>query len=165
MSDPNLIMQRQIQELQATLEVLRKADTAMYTTGTFTPTFSGSATAGAWTYSTQAGFYTQIGNRIFFNLSIAAATRTSVPSGDAWIVGLPTNSNATANSHSAVCVDTISGFTLTGTIVQLTARVPPSATRVELVENIGTAPSAASLLAATAIGATAFIRVSGTYLL
>jgi hypothetical protein len=163
MSDPYLIMQRQIQALRDDLERLRKAD-AGGVVGTFTPTFQGSSTAGVWTYSLQTGFYTIIANRLFFNLSIAAATRPTPPTGDAWIVGLPFNSDSTANSHSPVSIDTISGFTLTGTIVQLTARVPPTATRVEFVENTGTGPSAAATLAATGLTATAFIRVAGSYI-
>lgn len=166
MSDPQSQrdIARRLEQSQVVERPGASGQTTFYATGTFTPTFQGSATPGSWTYSIQTGFYTRIGNRVFFNCTIAAATRPGAPTGDAWIVGLPFNSDSTANSHSPVYIDTISGFTLTGTIVQLTARVPPTATRVEFVENTGTAPSAAATLAATGLTATAFIRVAGSYM-
>lgn len=138
--------------------------TSFYDEGTFTPEYQGSGTAGAWTYSVQAGFWTRIGNRCLFNLSIQAATRPTPPTGAARVIGLPFNSVATANSHSPVAIDTIDVFTLTGTIVQLTGRVAPGTTRIELIENNGTGPSAAAVLAATGISATAFIRIAGHYM-
>jgi hypothetical protein len=61
MSDPYLSMQRQIQELQDSLERLRKADTPGVA-GTYTPTYLGGTTPGVTTYSVQTGFYTRIGN-------------------------------------------------------------------------------------------------------
>lgn len=133
-----------------------------YATGTFTPSYSGSTGTGTYTYSTQDGFYTRIGNRCFFNLSIAAATRTVAPTGNAWIVGLPFTSDATANSHSAVSLDTIDQVTLGGTVIQLTARVPPSGTRIEFIAVIGTG---SVFLDSTALTATAFLRVSGSYMI
>ena len=138
--------------------------TTFYATGTFIPAYAGTGTAGVWTYSVQTGFYTRIGNRVLFNLSVNAATRPTPPTGAALITGLPFTSTATANSHSPVCLDVIDACTLSGTIVQLTARVPPSAAYIELVEVLGTAPTVAAFLAATAFSATAFIRASGSYM-
>lgn len=137
---------------------------SFYAQGTFTPSYEGTGTAGTWTYSVRTGFYTRIGNLCFFRLSLTAATRPGAPTGSGVIVGLPFTSDATANSHSAVSLDTIDAVTLSGTIVQLTARVPANATRIDLVEVLGTAPSAAGLLAATGLSATATIRVSGHYM-
>lgn len=133
--------------------------------GTFTPSFEGTGTAGSWTYSVRTGFYTVIGGRCFFNLSLTAATRPVAPTGSGVIVGLPFTSAADANSHGPCALDTIDAVTLSGTIVQLTARIPPGTTRIELVEVLGTAPSAAGLLAATGLSATATIRVAGNYML
>lgn len=138
--------------------------TTFYASGTFTPRYEGTGTAGVWTYSAQAGFYTRIGNRCFFNLSITAATRPTPPTGNGVIVGLPFTSDATANSHAAVAIDTIDALTLGATNVMLTARVPPGTTRIDLVEVLGTAPTVAGLLAATGLSATATIRVSGSYM-
>ena len=135
-----------------------------YATGTFVPTFQGSATAGVWTYSIQTGFYTRVGNRVLFSLSVQAATRPTPPTGTARITGLPFTSDATANSHSPITLDTLDSLTLSGTIVQLTARVPPSAVYIELIENLGTAPIAAGALAATGLTATALVRACGSYM-
>ncbi len=165
MSDPNRDMLRILQANEERLKQTETKEVPIYTTGTFTPSFSGSGTAGVWTYSIQAGFYTRIGNRCLFNLTVSAATRPTPPTGDAWIIGLPFTSNATADSLSPVSLDTILNITLTGTIVQLTARVPINGSRVELIETTGTAPASASTLAATGLTATAFIRIAGHYMI
>ena len=163
MSDPYLTIQRQIKEIDLILERLRKAD-AGAVTGTFTPQYEGFTTPGTWTYSVQAGFYMLYGGRCFFNLNIMAATRPVPPTGAALISHLPFSSSATADSHSPVVLDTIDAVTLTGTIVQLTARIPPNKTYIEFIEVLGTAPSAAGQLAATGFGATATMRISGNYI-
>lgn len=136
-----------------------------YSTGTFTPTLKGNATPGTFTYSTQAGFYTRIGNRVLFNLSVAATAVPVAPTGSAIIDGLPFTSVSTSNSHSPVSLDTIGALTLTGTIMMLTARIPPSTTFIELIEVTGTAPTGAGGLLATAMGAGVFIRASGQYMI
>jgi hypothetical protein len=159
----DLDTQRRIKALEDTLERLRKADAGV-ATGTFTPQYEGFTTPGTWTYSVQTGFYTRIGNRCFFNLSLTAATRPVAPTGAALISHLPFTSASDANSHSAVALDTINAITLTGTIVQLTARISPGLTYMEFFEVLGTAPTAAAQLAATAFSATATIRVSGHYI-
>ena len=63
-------------------------DTALATTGTFTPELSfGGATTGI-TYAAQLGYYTRIANRIFFNFRITLTSKGSA-TGDAVISGLP----------------------------------------------------------------------------
>lgn len=153
--------QREIAIIRDQLERLRKAD-AGTVTGTFTPEYSGSTSTGTYTYSVQAGYYTRVGNRCLFSLSIAAATRPVAPTGNAWIVGLPFTSASDANSHSAVSLDTIDQVTLGGTVIQLTARVPPSGTRIEFIAVIATG---SLFLDATALTATAFLRVAGHYMI
>lgn len=138
--------------------------TSFYDVGTFTPVFAGSSGGATWTYSVQTGFYTRIGNRCLFNLSLIALTRSGTPLGNAIISGLPFTSDATADSHSPCDLDSISGWTLTGTITQLSARVPPGLAWIEFVENLVTAPTTANFLAAGGLGATAFIRASGQYM-
>lgn len=134
-----------------------------YATGTFTPTFQGSGTAGTWTYNLQAGFYTRIGNRVLFSLSINAATRPVAPTGNARIVGLPFTSSAVANSDSVVSIS-FDALTLSGTIVQLVGQITTSVAYIDFLEPRGTAPVAAAFLAATGLTATAFIRASGSYM-
>ncbi len=136
------------------------ADRIPVYTGTFTPVFQGTGTAGSWTYNVQAGFYTRIANRCLFNLSINAATRPVAPTGTALIVGLPFTSLATGNSHSPVALDTIDQVTIGGTTIQLTARVPNGQSYIEFIEIIA---AASAVLPATSLTATAFLRVSGHY--
>lgn len=164
MSD-DLTFQRQQQDLMRRLGQSEVKEVPQYATGTFSPQYEGFTTPGSWTYSVRTGFYTRIGNRCFFNLSLTAATRPGAPTGAALISGLPFTSDATANSHNPVVLDTIDALTLTGTIVQLTARVPPGKTYIELIEVLGTAPSVAGALVSTGLSATATIRASGHYML
>ncbi len=79
MSDPNLLTQRQIQDLQDGHERLRKADVAGVTT-TYTPTYLGLSTPGVTTYTTQIGSYMQIGRLVIVSafLNWSAATGTGV---------------------------------------------------------------------------------------
>lgn len=158
-------MLRALKEQERRIGQTEVKEVPLYATGVFTPAYEGLTTPGAWTYTVQAGFYTRIGNRCFFNLSLTAATRPSGPVGAGLIVGLPFTSAADANSHNAVVIDTIDAITLTAGIVQLTARIIPGVTYIQFVENIGVAPCAASLLAATGFSATATIRVAGHYML
>lgn len=135
-----------------------------YEQGTFTPQYEGLTTSGAWTYSVQTGFYTRIGHRCFFQLSLTAATRPSAPTGAALISHLPFTSAADANSHSPVTLDTIDAVTLSATCMMLVARIPPNKTYIEFIEVLGTAPTAAGQLLATGLSATATVRVSGSYI-
>ncbi len=138
--------------------------TSFYASGTFTPAFQGSGTAGTWAYSVQAGFWSRIGNRVFFNLFVAASSRSVAPTGNARITGLPITSSATANTYSALAVDAVSGFTLPATCVMLTCRVSPSSVIIDVDTVDGTAPTAANALLATGLGTVGAIIISGFYM-
>lgn len=156
-----------LRRLQADDMRLRQTETKevpQFATGTFTPAFAGVGGGATWTYTLAAGFSTRIGNRCFFNLSITVSARAGVPIGGALITGLPFTSASDANSYSAVAIDTIDSITLSATCVQLTARIVPSSTQIQLIENLGTAPCVAGVLAGTALSATATIRVAGSYM-
>lgn len=55
--------------------------------GTFTPRIDGTTVAGAGTYSVQAGNYTKIGNRVFFDIALTWSAHTGT--GNISIAGLP----------------------------------------------------------------------------
>jgi len=83
-----------------------------YEEGTFTPTIVGTSTAGAATYAAngQAGRYTKIGNRVFFDLYLSWTAHTGT--GDLQINGLPFTVQNTTNmnrNYSAI----LSGVALT----------------------------------------------------
>jgi hypothetical protein len=54
---------------------------ADYEEGTFTPTYYGSSSAGATTYTSQTGYYTKIGRIVYFTLRVdwSSATGTGFP--------------------------------------------------------------------------------------
>lgn len=74
---------------------------ADYEEGTFTPVIIGSSSAGTGTYTTQAGSYTKIGNRVFFSLYLVWSAHTGT--GYMIVDGLPftiANNNANYTSVS-----------------------------------------------------------------
>jgi hypothetical protein len=71
-----------------------------YEEGTFTPTIIGSTTAGTGTYTSQAGYYTKIGNRIYFNLFLVWTAHTGT--GNLRVSSLPFTSTSSSNSACAV---------------------------------------------------------------
>jgi len=58
-----------------------------YETGTFTPTYFGSSTAGTTTYTLQSGTYTRTGNVLYYNIRIAWSNATGT--GNGTIGGFP----------------------------------------------------------------------------
>ena len=73
-----------------------------YEEGTFTPVLEGTTTAGTGTYTTQNGFYTKIGNKVFIQLTIRWTAHTGT--GNMKITGLPFTSNGTGvNPVTYIC--------------------------------------------------------------
>ncbi len=65
-----------------------------YEEGTWTPTIGGSSSAGTYTYSTQVGHYTKIGNQVTAWFNIRVSGITSAGSGTLQVKGLPFSVNA-----------------------------------------------------------------------
>jgi hypothetical protein len=121
-----------------------------YLEGTFTPVVAGSSTAGAGTYSTQAGTYTRIGNRVFFDIALTWSAHTGT--GNLLVTGLPFTS---ANSEPvSVITAYVDGMTITGEAHFIVNQNATNA-QVQSVNN-GTAASLALDTAAT-------LRVTGSY--
>ena len=94
-----------------------------YEEGTFTPTIGGDSVAGAQTYNTQVGFYTRIGNRVYFNLRIVLTAKDVTTAGNLIIGGLPFTSNNTVSNFHALAVGNAGFFTLTALYTQLEAHI------------------------------------------
>ena len=60
-----------------------------YEEGTWTPGYAGSSSAGSYTFTTQAGAYTKIGNRVTVDFKLLNIVTGSVGSGNVQIRGLP----------------------------------------------------------------------------
>jgi len=60
-----------------------------YEEGTWTPGYAGATSAGSYTFTTQAGAYTKIGNRVTVDFKLLNIVTGSVGSGNVQITGLP----------------------------------------------------------------------------
>ena len=102
---------------------------------TFTPAFTGSGTAGTFTYSAQRGHYTRLENLCFFRIYLEVSAVSVAPTGDLNITGLPfTNATGANGGLSGVSVGYVNSFNLTANCVQLTAYVEANATLIRLME-------------------------------
>ena len=134
---------------------------ADYEEGTFTPTIAGATVAGTQTYAIQTGFYTKIGNRVYFNLRIMLSAKDAATSGLLTITGLPFTSSATTSNFSAAAVSNAGTIDLSLGYTQISAEVQTNVTVVylgQIGDNV-----AFSLLTDTALTATSRIVVSGNY--
>jgi hypothetical protein len=152
MSDPNLITQQQIQELQTTLERLRKADAGTID-GTFSPIFTGSGGGGSYTQSISLGEYTIAGTYCFVWMHLQMDTFVGAPAGNLWITTLPFTSRNTTNAFYAVTI----GYRNTGLATALTAVVPANSTRVEFYDSTG------AIVAASVLSVASKIVLAGAY--
>jgi len=79
---------------------------ADYEEGTFTPTVSGSTTAGTGTYTARNGLYTKIGNTVYFQIDYILSAHTGT--GDTLISGLPFTSGASYYSNIVATAQNLS---------------------------------------------------------
>lgn len=131
----------------------------LYETGTFTPVYQGTGTAGVWTYSLQIGRYIRLGNAVLITIDIQSATRPTPPTGNARITGLPFTAVNVTNAHHGLALGQFDGV-ITGT--QLCPIVLPNTTTLGFIE-IPAGGGANNELVATALGATTLTRLSGYY--
>ncbi len=99
----------------------------IYVTGTFVPTVVSSG-GGTPTYALQVGNYTQIGNRVLYNIRVTLATLGTLASGSITVAGLPVSAD-TSTQHNQVQSAFINGVAVGVTspaIAQITAGVPTS---------------------------------------
>lgn len=139
MSDMSADMIRRLQADDARLRLTETKEvpgnipgfTSFYAVGTFTPAFTGSGTAGSFTYSGQSGRYTRIGNLCFVRIYLEVSAISVAPTGDLNVTGLPFTSAA---ALGALAVGYLNSFNLSANCVQLTAYAESSATLIRLME-------------------------------
>ena len=76
-------------------------------TGTWTPVFAGSGTAGSFTYTAQIGHYTKIGNVVVAQFRVTISAISVAAAGYLYIQGLPEN----AYEYPGITFSSIAGFT------------------------------------------------------
>jgi len=129
---------------------------ADYEEGTFTPTISGSTTAGSGTYNAQGGLYTKVGNivnvQIYINLSAHTGT------GNILITGLPFTSASGANSYGSATIGYLDNCTLVASNYPL-AFISPSVAYINLAQS----PTGGGALNLVAMDTSFSIMISATY--
>ncbi len=161
MSDPNLTVQRQIQELQDALERLRKADAVLYTVGAWTPIFTGSGTAGTFTYAGQAGVWTRVGDQLIIHGYVQISAISVAPTGVMQIGGLPFAA-ASVGMDFSVSLGFVSNINTSANVIQITALIGLGGAGIALYEvfdNAVTVAFPAGNFTNTAAG----IELSGVY--
>lgn len=123
-----------------------------YEEGTFTPTVTGSTTAGTATYTVQIGRYTKIGDLVFFSIRLDYSGGTGT--GNLQVSGLPFTSVTLTNNATAVSVRA-SNITFTGA---LKAAIASNSTVVALSNEVSN-----TALASTAYDDSGSILVAGSY--
>lgn len=129
------------------------ASLANYATGTFVPTVVGSSSAGVGTYTNQEGFYTIIGNRIFYQLRVTWSATTGT--GNLRIGGLPFPSNASASTSPQTIY-----FNGTDAGESYMAQISANASFASIFNHIGSTGTAA-----LAIPASGDLMLAGSYIL
>ena len=82
-----------------------------YEEGAITPTLLGAGSNPTQVYQQRGGFYTKIGNRVFYTIRIQMnSSGVSAGSGDLQIGGLPFTVRDDVNTHGAVSVGIVTGF-------------------------------------------------------
>lgn len=92
---------RKIEDILRRLDHLEALSQVRYETGTYTPTYLGATTPGVTTYTTQDGFWCQLGNVVFFNGRVIWTAATGTGSA---IISLPFASQNTTGMRYAVNV-------------------------------------------------------------
>lgn len=123
-------------------------------TSTFSPTVTGSATAGTGTYTDQYGVYFKIGSMVMYQIDLTWTAHTGT--GNLQISGLPfTTANNGMNSNASVYW---SNLTLTAAGSKVIARIAPNSTVVVVAEITNGAAAALPLDTAGTL------RLNGWYL-
>jgi hypothetical protein len=124
-----------------------------YEEGTFTPTISGSTTAGVFTYGVREGKYTKVGDLVSINIAMQVTATATSPVGNVLLTGLPFSAGAQFPSFTIgwsqyiTFADQLGAY---GGGAQITLR------------NMLNGGSGANL-DGSALGSTFYIFISGTY--
>jgi hypothetical protein len=127
---------------------------ADYEEGTFTPTVSGSSTAGTGTYTARNGKYTKIGNTVYFLIDYILSAHTGT--GDTLISGLPYAAGA---AYYPDIVTTAGGLSLTALYYIGGSAIGPGGTLIYFQQM----PVGGGSAIGIPIDGTSDVRLSGFY--
>lgn len=135
-----------------------------YDIGTWTPTFVGTSTAGAYTYTKQIGNWTRIGDRLIFNGCVAISAIGTPPVGNMTITGLPFASSSADRTHGGIWFVYVANFNYAANSLALLGRIVPGTTVITLAEVFDNAAMVAAP-AANFTNASCDLIFNGMYLL
>jgi len=129
---------------------------ADYEEGNFTPTISGTTTAGTGTYNAQGGLYTKVGNIVNVQIYINLASHTGT--GNITITGLPFTSASGGSSYGSATIGYLDNCALIALNYPL-AFISPSVAYINLAQS----PTGGGALNLVAMDTTFSIMISATY--
>jgi hypothetical protein len=150
----------QVLDLSRRVIELERAEAGIV--GTFTPAFTGTGTAGTFTYvaGRQDGSYLRIGNVVLFALEVNISAISVAPTGNMTISGLPFT--AGGNQDGSVSFGLIANLDFSANCVQLTGLIVSGTAVIDLREVFDNAGSTA-YPAANFTNANAQLRLTGMY--
>lgn len=126
-----------LDSLAARVADLERLEAGIPITGTWTPIWSGSGTAGVFTYVTQDGVYTLVGKLCYISARLSISAIGTPPVGNMRIAGLPFTCEATYNH--AISFGFISNRDNIVNTIQMTGLVGASSALITLWESIDNA--------------------------
>lgn len=160
MADAEVV--RRILALETQLERAGQQLSTFATTGSWTPAFVGTGTAGTFTYVNQIGRYTRISNQVVIHASIRISAIAVAPVGNMTITGLPLTSANVTNLNYSLTFGYIDNFNYAANAIDLLAVVAPNTTVINLYESFDNAAIAA-VPAANFTNANCWLMLSGVY--
>jgi hypothetical protein len=131
------------------------------TSGTFTPVIAGSSVAGVQSYTTQTGYYTKIGNRVFVEIFIVLSSVDGTISGGIVLKGLPFASKIDATYRGIIPISYFANLDLPASQPYVSGLIMNNSSQIALrVSGDNTVNSAMSVAQLTA---TTTLLLSGSY--
>lgn len=127
-----------------------------YEEGTFSPLIAGSTSAGTATYTHQVGWYTKIGNRVFFDIRVTWTGATGT--GELRVAGLPFPATTASLYRSSVSVGYSTGVTIPAGAT-LAAQVALSTSYVDILAT----PAGGGTSAPAPVASAGQLVLSGSY--
>lgn len=145
------------------IQRLEKIQMPITASGTFTPTFRGTGTAGTFTYNIQRGYYSRVGNKVDVVVNIGISAISVAPTGAIEITGLPFTAAATVPSIVySLTFGAISQLDYPAGALQILARIDAGSNYIRLMYSVDNAVIV-NYPAASFTNANAALYISGTY--
>jgi hypothetical protein len=119
--------------------------TRFYASGTWTPTFAGTGTAGTFTYTANRyGRYVRMGQVVTVFGRVIISAISVAPTGVMLISGLPFTPVNTSNQFGTACFGNISNFNYAAGALDLCGLIQPNEAFIRLIESFDNAASAST---------------------